>query len=80
MTSPARAHIPGGPPRHVYDVVVLGGQIGGAVASALLAKRGYRVLHVEHDGMGHGYAHEGWLLPYAPFVTPPLAWPDRRRC
>jgi phytoene dehydrogenase-like protein len=68
----ARAQIPGGPSRHVYDVIVVGGQIGGAVAAALLAKRGYRVMHVEHDGMGHGYAHEGWLLPYAPFVAPPL--------
>ncbi|MFZ5471607.1 MAG: NAD(P)-binding protein [Myxococcota bacterium] len=58
--------------RHVYDVIVLGGQLGGAVAAALLAKRGYRVLLVEHDGMGHGYEHEGYLLPYAPFIAPPL--------
>ena len=71
-TLPPRAQIPAGPSRHVYDVVVIGGQLGGAVAAALLQKRGYRVLHVEHDGMGHGYAHDGWLLPYAPFVAPSL--------
>jgi len=71
-TSPARAQIPGGPSRHAFDTIVMGGQLGGAVAAAVLAKRGYRVLHVEHDGMGHGYAHEGWLLPYAPFLAPQL--------
>ena len=57
---------------HVYDVIVVGGQLGGALSAALLAKRGYRVLLIEHDGLGAGYAHDGYLLPYAPFVAPPL--------
>lgn len=69
---PNRPQVPSGPTRHVYDLIVLGGQFGGALAACLLAKRGYRVLHVEHDGLGHGYEHGGLLLPYAPFVLPPL--------
>ena len=59
-----------GPSRHVYDVIVVGSQLGGTLAGALLAKRGLRVLHVEHDGMGAGYEKNGYTLPYAPFVTP----------
>jgi phytoene dehydrogenase-like protein len=58
--------------RRLYDVIVLGAQLGGPLAAALLAKRGYRVLYVEHDGLGHGYVHGGFLLPWAPFVAPPL--------
>ena len=60
------------PSRHIYDVIVVGGQLGGAVTAALLAKRGHRVLLVEHDGIGPTYEHEGWLLPYFPSVIPPL--------
>ncbi len=69
---PTLPKIAAGPLKHVYDVIVLGGQLGGAMAAALLAKRGYRVLLIEHDGMGHGYEFEGYLLPYAPFVAPAL--------
>ncbi len=64
--------IAGGPAKHVYDAIVLGGQLGGALSAAVLAKRGYRVLLIEHDGMGPGYEHGGFLLPYAPFVLPSL--------
>lgn len=60
------------PSRHVYDVIILGSQLGGALAAALLAKRGYGVLLVEHDGTGAGYEHGGFLLPYAPFIAPAL--------
>ncbi|WP_342381117.1 desaturase [Myxococcus stipitatus] len=72
MTSAAKLKLPSGPSRHVYDVIVLGSQLGGALAAALLAKRGHRVLLVDHDGMGPGYEHGGYVLPYAPFVAPPL--------
>jgi phytoene dehydrogenase-like protein len=68
----ARPRLISRPSRHVYEVIVMGGQLGGALAAALLAKRGYRVLLVDHDGLGHGYEHDGWVLPYAPFVSPPL--------
>ncbi|BDG08104.1 phytoene desaturase family protein [Anaeromyxobacter paludicola] len=54
--------------QRVYDVCVVGSQLGGAVAGALLAKRGYRVLHVDHDGVGATYLDGGYLLPYAPAV------------
>ena len=53
-------------------MIVLGSQIGGALAAALLAKRNHRVLLVEHDGIGPGYEHGGFVLPYAPFIAPPL--------
>jgi phytoene dehydrogenase-like protein len=70
MAAPTKVSIH--PSRHVYDVIVVGGQLGGAVAAALLAKQGHRVLLVEHDGLGQGYEHGGYLLPYAPFLAPPL--------
>jgi 2-polyprenyl-6-methoxyphenol hydroxylase-like FAD-dependent oxidoreductase len=50
----------------------VGGQLAGALSAALLAKRGYRVLLVEHDGMGHGYEHGDYILPYAPFLAQQL--------
>jgi phytoene dehydrogenase-like protein len=68
-TQAARLQVPSGPSRHVYDVIVLGSQIGGALAAALLAKRNYRVLLVDHDGMGTGYEHGGFVLPYAPSIS-----------
>lgn len=67
---PKTPSIPSHPSRHVYDVIILGGQLGGALSAALLAKRGYRVLLVDHDGAGSSYEHAGYLLPYAP--APPL--------
>lgn len=73
MASPSKMPtIAAHPSRHVYDVIVVGGQVGGALSAALMAKRGYRVLLVDHDGMGAGYEHGDYLLPYAPFIMPPL--------
>lgn len=56
--------------QRIYDVCVIGSQLGGAVAGALLARRGYRVLHVDHDGLGPSYEDGGYLLPYAPALLP----------
>jgi hypothetical protein len=56
----------------LYDVAVVGGQLAGVVAGALLAKRGYRVLHVDHDGLGSGYVDRGHRLPYGPAIIPSL--------
>ncbi|WP_224250196.1 NAD(P)-binding protein [Hyalangium gracile] len=71
-TQAARLQLPSGPSRHVYDVIILGSQIGGALAAALLAKRSHRVLLIDHDGTGTGYEHGGYVLPYAPSVSPAL--------
>ena len=71
-TQAARLQVPSGPSQHVYDVIVMGSQIGGALAAALLAKRKNRVLLIDHDGTGTGYEHNGFVLPYAPSVAPAL--------
>lgn len=71
-TQAARLQLPSGPSRHVYDVIVLGSQMGGALAAALLAKRNHRVLLIDHDGTGTGYEHGGFVLPYAPSIAPAL--------
>jgi hypothetical protein len=64
------------PTQRVYDVCVVGPQLGGAVAGALLARRGYRVLQVDHGGPGPSYEDRGWLLPHAPaLMAAPRLWP-----
>ena len=59
-TLPPRPRIAPGPSRHVYDVLVLGAELGGALAAALLAKRGLRVLWAEHANLAPGYEHDGF--------------------
>ncbi len=59
------------PGRHVYDAIVLGGDVGAAMAAGLLAKHGLQVLYVEHEAPGPGFEHEGWLYPWEPLVAPP---------
>ena len=62
--------------QRVYDVCIIGSQLGGAVAGALLARRNYRVLHIDHDGLGTSYEDAGYMLPYAPVVIPaPRSFP-----
>jgi hypothetical protein len=56
--------------QRVYDVCIVGSQLGGVVAGALLARRGFRVLHVSHDDPGPHYLGEGYLLPFGPAVIP----------
>lgn len=56
--------------QRIYDVCVVGSQLGGIVAGALLARRGFRVLHVAHGDLGAGYADAGYLLPWAPAAVP----------
>lgn len=70
MSLPARRGT--APGRHVYDVIVIGGQLGGVIATALLAKRGLQVLHVPHDDLHQPYAHGDEKLPHAPFLIPPV--------
>jgi phytoene dehydrogenase-like protein len=54
----------------LYDAAIVGSQVGGAVAAALLARRGFRVLEVDHDGRGAGYADAGYVLPWRPALFP----------
>jgi len=76
------AQAPKPPATHrVYDACVIGSQLGGVVAGALLARRGYRVLHVDHDGVGASYEDQGWLLPYVPaLLPPPRLFPAAEAC
>jgi len=53
-----------------YDVCVVGSQVGGAIAAALLSRRGFRVLEIDHDGRGAGYVDGGWVLPWRPALFP----------
>jgi NADPH-dependent 2,4-dienoyl-CoA reductase/sulfur reductase-like enzyme len=56
--------------KRIYDVCVLGSQLGGGVAGALLARRGFRVLQVALDDPGPGYVDGGYLLPWGPALLP----------
>jgi len=56
--------------QRVYDVCIVGSQLGGVVAGALLARRGFRVLHVAHDDPGFHYSDHGYVLPFGPAVIP----------
>jgi len=56
--------------QRLYDVCVIGSQLGGVVAGALLARRGFRVLHVAHDDPGFHYVDHGYVLPFGPAVLP----------
>ena len=80
-TLPPRPRIAPGPSRHVYDVLVLGSELGGALAAALLAKRGLRVLWAEHAHLVPGYEHEGFLFGSPPYLVPPFRlWPMVESC
>jgi hypothetical protein len=56
--------------QRIYDVCVVGSQLGGVVAGALLARRGLRVLHVAHGDLGPGYTDAGYALPWGPAAVP----------
>jgi hypothetical protein len=56
--------------QRIYDVCVVGSQLGGVVAGALLARRGLRVLHVAHGELGTGYVDHGYALPWGPAAVP----------
>ncbi|MGC3997043.1 MAG: phytoene dehydrogenase [Anaeromyxobacter sp.] len=56
--------------QRIYDVCIVGSQLGGVVAGALLARRGLRVLHVSHGDLGPGYVDAGYSLPWGPAAVP----------
>ena len=70
MTGNTRSPPRAGSVKRAYDVCVLGTQLGGVAAGALLARRGFRVLHVDADGRGTGYEEGGWRLPWGPALVP----------
>ena len=62
----------------VYDAIVLGPSLGGALAAALMARRGLRVLWAPQGSPPPVYPHQGFLFPThslplpQPRVVPPL--------
>jgi hypothetical protein len=58
--------------RRVYDVAVIGPHTGGAAAAALIARRGLRVLLAPLGTPSLARESEGWLLPTAHPLLPPL--------
>jgi hypothetical protein len=56
--------------QRIYDVCIVGSQLGGVVAGALLARRGLRVLHLSHGDLGQGYTDHGYALPWGPVAVP----------
>lgn len=62
-----------------YDVVVLGSRLPGLLASALLAKGGFRVLVLGQDDPGPTYRALGRTLPRAPFDLVPAHTPVVRK-
>ncbi|HUJ26231.1 MAG TPA: hypothetical protein VLW85_09445, partial [Myxococcales bacterium] len=59
-------------PKKVYDVAVLGPDVGGAVAAALCAKKGLRTLLAPMQPVPVARESDGWLLPSAHPILPPL--------
>lgn len=55
-----------------YDVIVVGTQISGLIAASLLAKRGRRVLVVDHGQSATTYPYHGMRLPLLPNLVPAL--------
>jgi hypothetical protein len=58
--------------KRVYDVAVLGPDVGGAAAAALSARRGLRTLLAPMAPVSAARESEGWLLPSAHPLIPPL--------
>lgn len=57
-------------PTQLYDVAIVGGEFAGVVAGAVLARRGFRVLHVDDGRDRPDREEEGFLLPNTPDLLP----------
>ena len=58
--------------KRVYDVAILGPDVGGAAAAALCSRRGLRTLLAPLAPVTAARESEGWLLPGAQSILPPL--------
>jgi len=59
------------PGSRIYDVVVVGPDVGGAAAAALCARRGLRTVLAPMTKVAAARESEGWLLPAAhPMIVP----------
>lgn len=58
--------------KRLYDVAILGPDVGGAAAAVLCARRGMRTLLAPLQPVGGARESEGWLLPGSSPVLPPL--------
>jgi phytoene dehydrogenase-like protein len=59
-------------PTHYFDVIIIGSDPAGLVAGALLKRRGYRILQVDHMESPGIYLHDGYPLPCSPVMLPPV--------
>lgn len=65
------APVPKTASKRVYDVAILGPDVGGAAAAALIAKRGLRVVIATMGPVSATREADGFLLPTsAPIITP----------
>lgn len=55
-----------------YDIIVVGMQTSGVIAAGLLAKRGRRVLLLDHGEQTSSYRTKGLALPLVPTIVPTL--------
>src|SRR5438128_1611970 len=58
--------------KRIYDVAVLGPDVGGAATAALCSRRGLRALLAPLMPVAAARESEGWLLPCAQSILPPL--------
>ena len=58
--------------KRVYDVAVIGPDLGGAATAALIARRGMRVLLAPLSLPAVSREREGWLIPSSHSLLPPL--------
>jgi phytoene dehydrogenase-like protein len=65
--------------RSSYDVIAVSSRLGTLFAAALLAKRGFRVLVIQHDTLPGLYGIEDLRLPRAPFNFTAADTPIARR-
>ncbi len=58
------------PARHLYDLITVGDQFGAVASAAILAKRGFRVLHIPSEVSTTSYNYEGYTWPSTHSLLP----------